>query len=543
MTVEDGNDVQKATPTDQDPHISHLHRAVGGAALVLMLGNLSGSILGFIRQAVIGVAFGLSDRIDAFYAASIVPQMFYDLTVGAAISAALIPTFTETVDLHGEAALWRLVGSVLALVWIVLLVVVGVLFVAARPFMLLVAGGLAPQKSQRVAELAVQPVRILLVTLLFLGTSAVLLSALYSLRRFRTPAFAPSFYHLGIIGGATFFARPLGALALSVGAVVGSAAQAAVQAADLVRLHPRLSIRPSLTPETRKILRLYAPVSAGLVISVAGQIIDLHFKLHLNGGGSLSAMQIATTLTQFPIGIAVAALAFAILPSLSSAVALDREQSFKDTLALGIRFVLFLTIPAGAGYIVLATPIVELLFQHGHHWRHLDTANTALALQGYAIQIPFVGVDQLLIFAFYARKNTLTPMLVGVVGVGIYLMSAMILLPRLQIFGLALANTLQNSLHAIILLSLLLLTTGRFGGRLMFRSIVTSVVATAVMIAVLFVCNAIPSSGGVVLQVIRVLVSMSLGGAAYVAVHMASRSQELNLVRVFLAERLGGRSA
>jgi len=132
---------------------------------------------------------------------------------------------------------------------------------------------------------------------------------------------------------------------------------------------------------------------------------------------------------------------------------------------------------------------------------------------------------------------------VGVVGVGIYLMSAMILLPRLQIFGLALANTLQNSLHAIILLSLLLLTTGRFGGRLMFRSIVTSVVATAVMIAVLFVCNAIPSSGGVVLQVIRVLVSMSLGGAAYVAVHMASRSQELNLVRVFLTERLGGRSA
>ena len=508
-------------------------RAIGGAALVLALGNLSGSLLGFVRQAAISGAFGQTSQTDAFNTASIVPQMFYDLTIGAAVSAALIPMFTEVFERDGREALRRLVGSVFGLAWIVLAVVVLLLVLLARPFVSLLAAGLDPQHTSQVTGLTVQIVRILVPSLLFLGTSAILLSTLYSLRRFTVPAFAPSLYHLGIIAGALFLARPLGIMALPIGALVGAACQSSVQAFALARdgRFPRPHF--VLTPELRRILTLYAPVAAGLLISVGGQIIDIHFKLALETG-ALSAMTQATTLTQFPIGIAVAALSFAVMPTLSSHAAFERGESFKETLAFGIRLVLFLTIPAAAGYVVLSTPIVALILQHGAFTR-ADTLRVGTALTGYAIQIPFVGVDQLLIFAFYARRNTVTPMLVGILGVVVYVSSALLLMPRLQILGLALANTLQNSCHALVLLILLLLTIGRFGDRAMLRSIGLSIGAAAVMSVVALGCTAALqgaglSGGALVDRFLAAFVPIVVGAAAYIGLQVAAGSPELGLI-------------
>ncbi len=515
-------------------HSLDVGRAVGGAALILTLGNLSGSVLGFIRQAVIGAAFGANHRTDAFYAASIVPQMFYDLTIGAAISAALIPTFTEIVERDGRDALWRLLGNVLAIAWLVLLAVVVALLLVARPFVSLLVIGVQP--SARGVEL----VRLLVPTLFFLGTSAIFLSTLYSLRRFAVPAFAPGLYHLGIIAGALGLARSFGIVALPIGALAGSAAQAVVQAGAVLRLRPTMRIRPTLTPEVRRILRLYLPVAAGLIVSIVGQIIDVQFKLHLRAGG-LVAMQFATTYTQFPIGIAVAALSFAVLPTLSSHAAFHRPQEFKKTLALGIRFVLFLTLPAAAGYIALGSPIIALLNQHGQ-FHASDTQHAATALAGYAIQIPFVGVDQLLIFAFYARRNTVTPMLVGVLGVCVYVVSAFILLPRLQILGLALANTLQNSLHALILLVILVGAIGGLGARDILPSVGRSLAATAVMWiaawgALSGVGGVLTTHNGPAFRLVDVALPMCAAVIAYLGSHAVLRSQELNLLVSLLRER------
>ena len=116
-------------------------------------------------------------------------------------------------------------------------------------------------------------------------------------------------------------------------------------------------------------------------------------------------------------------MSFAVLPSISSDAAFQRMDAFKDTLAAGMRLVLFLTIPAALGLIALSTPIVSLVYQH-HALTAADASHISTALNGYAIQIPFVGIDQMLIFSFYARKDTLTPMLVGVAGVLIYIISA-----------------------------------------------------------------------------------------------------------------------
>lgn len=512
-------------------------RAIGTAAAIIMAGNLTSSVLGFARQAVIANVFGATRGTDAFVAASIVPQMFYDLTIGAAISAALIPTFTELAERGDRDKLWRTVGTVLALAWLVLATVIVILALSARPLMTVLLWGYHTHLRTGALDLAIEMARIIVPTLFFLGTSAVLLSVLYSLRRFTAPAFASTLYHVGIIAGAAFLARPLGVLCLPVGALAGAGAQVAFQIPAFVRARPALSFHLELTPEVRRILRLYLPVAAGLLVSIVGQVIDLAFKSQLRTG-SIYDMQVATTLTQFPIGIAVAALSFAVLPSISADAAFDRIVEFKDTLALGLKLVLFITVPAAVGYLVLASPIVALLFRH-HAFTAVDTSSTATALAGYAIQIPFVGIDQLLIFSFYARKNTVTPMLIGVLGVCIYVASALLLLPRLHILGLALSNTIQNSLHGIILLIILVATMGTFRGRGIGRSVTTT------LLCALLMAIGAAAAGGLVArlsetrlidQAIHVALPLAVGALLYVGAAAALRSEELRFIR-----RLAGR--
>lgn len=506
-------------------------RAIGIAAVIIMCGNLTTSLVGFVRQAVMSHTFGAhSIQTDAFVAASVVPQIFYDLTIGAAVSAALIPTLSLLLEQEGKEAVTRLSGAILGLAWTILALLVLILIVAAHPVMVLFlqAGG-----NKHPGELArsVTLVRILVPSLFFLGTSAVFLATLYSLRRFTVSAFASAFFHIGIIAGAVFLARPFGIEGMAIGAVIGAAAQAAIQLPALLRAGIRLKVRVALTPAVRGVLRLYAPVALGLIVSIAGQVIDLNFKAQLETG-AITSMSIATTLTQFPIGIAVAALSFAILPSLSLSASPAELDDFKVTLTFGLKFVLFLTIPAAILYLCLGVPIIRLLFQSGH-FTSGDTTRTAAALFGYAPQIPFVGIDQLLIFAFYARKNTRTPMLIGVVGVGIYVASALVLRPTLHVFGLALANTLQNSLHGLILLLLLVLSIGTLRGHQLAGSIGrTCLAGSAMAITALLVTDVVQSSTSANLGVrlSQVAVPALCAVVVYLVVAGALRSRELAML-------------
>jgi putative peptidoglycan lipid II flippase len=459
--------------------------------------------------------------------------MFYDLVIGAAVSAALVPVFTEIAERRGRDALWPTVGTVLAIVWAVLAVLVALLIALAEPLMNLLLFTYHTHLRTGAPAQAVPIVRVLVLTLFFLGTSAVLTATLYSLRKFLAPAFAPSLYHLGIIAGAYGLKPALGIMALPVGAVAGAAGQALTLTGALLREGPRRVWHVSLSPDVRRILRLYAPVAAGLLVSIAGQVADILYKAHL-GEGPLTAMGYATTLVQFPIGIAVAAMSFAVLPSISSDAAFKRMDQFKDTLAAGMRLVLFLTLPAAVGLIALSTPIVALVFQHSA-LTALDAARISTALNGYAIQIPFVGIDQMLIFSFYARKDTLTPMLVGVAGVIVYVVSAWPLSSSLGIFGLALANSLQNSLHAAILLALLFSSVGALSHRGILSSLARSVTAAVIMgAAAWLLASAIRSHvepGHLAGQAAVALIPLLVGAALYIGVLAALHSRELSIAR------------
>ncbi len=247
-------------------------------------------------------------------------------------------------------------------------------------------------------------------------------------------------------------------------------------------------------PALRRILKLYAPVAFSFLVSMGLVFLDQYLASHTPCASfmihvatcresNFAAMRFATTLIQFPIGLVAAALSFAVLPTLSAHAREGQTERFKETLLLGFRLGLLLMIPAAAGLIVLQTPIVRAVFEH-HNYTVQDATLAATALQNYAYQLPFVAMDQLLIAAFYARKNTIIPVTIGFVSILGYLAVALPFWQTIGMPALAFANTVQNSSHAIILLVLLRMTIGSIHIRKMAPTVLKIVAATAAMVAV-----------------------------------------------------------
>jgi putative peptidoglycan lipid II flippase len=257
-------------------------------------------------------------------------------------------------------------------------------------------------------------------------------------------------------------------------------------------------------------------------------------------------MRYATTLVQLPLGLVATALSFASLPVLSRYGASGAaEDGFRRTLALGLKAALFFVVPATVALITLRGPIVRLLFQRGAFGDE-GAALTALALLYYAPQLPFVAVDQLLIAAFYALQNTQLPVLVGVLGAAVYTAVAVSTVGWLGMPGLVLANTVQNSAHAVILLVLLWRATGALGAEGIGGAAARIGLAGCLMAAVLLVLLAlVPPPGHSLGLAAYVVVVGGLATAAYVGVLAALRSEELAYASDILRRRLeqGGRGS
>jgi putative peptidoglycan lipid II flippase len=426
-------------------------RRLVGAAAVIAFGNILSRGLGLLRDVVIAAIFGATGGTDAFFFARLIPQNLYDLLVGTVSTAAFVPVFVQYA--RDERQFWRLVGAIFSLAGLAFISLSVVLAVFAEPLVGVIGQGFPSDEAR---QLSITLMRIALISVVFQGLAGVLTSALYAQNRFALPAFATTAYNLGIIVGVLLLAQPLGYAALPVGLILGALAQFLLQASGVRAFwrvyRPRIDLAD---PAVRRILTLAGTVAAGLVVTVIASLIDVNLALRLPEG-NYTSMQYATRMIQFPLGIVGLAVSFAILPTLSrvNPGGGGSLAEYRDALVFGIKLVLLLMLLALVVVAVLAQPLVATVFQR-NAFQPEDTARTAGIFLFYAPQLPFTAVDYLLINAFYARQNARTPVLVGVVCVFIYLGVALATIGPLGARGLALANAVQNSSHALILLWLL----------------------------------------------------------------------------------------
>ncbi|MBI2304966.1 MAG: murein biosynthesis integral membrane protein MurJ [Chloroflexi bacterium] len=534
---------------------------IAKAALIIMAGNIVSRLLGIVREQIIAALFGASAATDAFTAASRVPTTVYDFLVGGMLSAALIPVLADYVHHRDEAELWRTVSLVLNLILLALAFLLALLAWLAEPLMGFLAFGFSPQ----VRSLSVGLVQLMLPSVLFMGVAGVFTSLLYARRSFLLPAFSAAAYNAGIVIMALLFHNALGIHSLVLGVMVGAFFQVAIQWPGVRGMRYTFSLSLS-HPGVRRIMGLYLPVALGLLVSAAGIAIDSNLASR-TGEGGMAAMRFATTLVQFPLGLVATAMGYALLPTLSyhagpvvgrsgvpeptlafsqdevdvgRARQKEASEAYRATLALGMKLVLLTTVPAAAGLVMLRVPIIRLLFQHGV-FNPQDTQRTALAFLGYAPGMVAAAVDQILVFAFYARKNTVTPVIVGVVGVAAYVVVGLALVQPLGVLGLTIANSVQWTLHALVLLFLMGRVMGGFRGTGLSGTFVRSLGAGGAMMVALaamefFLTGWVSSQGGAA-QVAYLALAVLLGAGAYVGAMAAVGQKELKVLRQALRTR------
>jgi putative peptidoglycan lipid II flippase len=491
------------TTSSQLPEAPPATEGIAKAAGILSLGNVASRMLGLVRETVKADLFGASSYVSAFVVAAQVPKIIYDLLIGGLLSAALVPVFSDYTSPQKRQELWHIFSIVVSVAVVILALIVVLLELLAPQVAWLLGGGFDVQ----VQAVTTRMIRIILPAMFFFGLSGIVTGLLYTLKRFTYPAFGAAIYNAGIITCALLLADKVNIYSLALGILLGAILQLAIQLPDLRDVRFTFSFDLS-HPALRRIVGLYLPVVLGLVISQIGIAIDRNLASR-TGGESIAWMEYATRLIQLPIGLVSAAVSLAILPTLSRYGSSKAQSSkfkaqncnpqylmsniryptsnfqpptsnFQHTLALGLKMVLIAIIPATIGLFVLATPIVALLYQHGD-FDARDTVQTAMALRYYLLGLTFAAIDLPLVFAFYARKDTLTPALVGVLGVVVYLIVALSLIRPLGMIGLILANSTQLTIHALTMLVLIQRRMGGLGGHGIMALALKTLFASLVM--------------------------------------------------------------
>lgn len=511
-------------------------RRVARAATQVIFLFIISRALGLAREMVLGAAFGTTAAYDAYLAAVRVPDILFTLIAGGALGSAFIPTFTGYLARNDPEGGWRLASAVVNLLVLVLTLAAGLAWLAAP---LIVPTILAPGFAPDLQALTVSLMRTMLIAPILFGVSGVAMGVLNARQHFVFPALAPSFLNLSLIGAALLLAPRIGVRALALGYVVGAALHLSIQLPGLVIVGARYL--PSLYhPGVREVLWLMAPRVLGLAAVQVNFLVNTNIASRL-GEGAVSALNYAWLLMLLPQGIFAQAVATAAFPTFADQAARGDQDGMRRTLVGTLRAVLFVTLPAAVGLILLRRPLVALLFERGA-FQASSTEAVAWALAFYALGLVGHAAVEILARAFYALHDTWTPVWVGGLAMGLNVALSLILpgvvdrtgLPSHG--GLALANSIATLLETIGLTWLLRPRLGDPKAWRLQGTALRSGAAAAVMGVTLLLWQQITtghsslSVGGGVL----------LGAVAYLAAAALLKTEEPRTV-VRLLLRLGGR--
>ncbi len=458
------------------------------AAGIIGVAVMCSRVLGLARELIFAALFGGSAAMDVFTAAFRIPNLLRDLFAEGALSTAFVATFSKTIARGGDGAAWRLANKAVTLTAVVL----GGLCVAGMVFSTELVATLAPGFAPEKAALTVQLTRIMFPFILLVSLAALVMGMLNAKGVFGMPAMASSFFNIGsIVGGVSLgywidpHFGPRALLGLAAATVLGGALQLAVQLPSLARLGYRFG--PDFNwrdAGVKAILLLMGPAVIAASTTQFNVLVNSIFASTL-GDGPIFWLAIAFRLMQLPLGVFGVALGTVTLPLLSRLVVSGQMAGFRTELARAMRLALLLTIPSTVGLIMLAEPIISVLYQHGK-FNAYQSAQAAGALRFYAIGLAGYAALKVLVNAFYALDRRKTPMLVSFVAVGLNLLFNWIFTFRLGWGhrGLAFSTGCIATVNFLLLYVLMRRHLEGLESRRMLSMLAKVVVASAALAAV-----------------------------------------------------------
>jgi putative peptidoglycan lipid II flippase len=516
--------------------------ALARAGMIVSGAFLVSRVLGWVRLVVVVNAVRDPRELDAFFAAFRIPDLLFQLVAAGAVSSALIPVVANVIASDGHERAWRVVSTVTNLMLGLLLILAVFVLVFADRLVPLYTSGFDPAMMARTIELT----RIMVLSPIFLALGAIATSVLNSQGRFAAAAIAPIVYNLAIIGAALLLTPALGAVGLAVGVVAGSLGHLLVQVRPLQLLGFRYTPRIDTSDgDARRALGLMVPRAIGLGASQITFVVTTALATTV-GLGAVTSFTIAFTLLQIPIGVIGVPLGVVLFPSLSRGAAIGDHAAFIGLLDRAMRLLAVAMIPVAALAAVLSVETVALLFGDFDAGAIRITADTFLA---FLIGAPAHALIAVLARAFYARQDTITPVLAAILAVILNTTLAVALVDPFGLPGMAFAIAVAAWIEAAALLVLLRRREGPLGltsvGSVAARTIVATALATLVgVVTRLFVEPVLAgdpaeaSRSGVVGLITVMAVVSVVFGAVFVASALALRIGELRSIVGIMVDAL-----
>lgn len=417
--------------------------------------TLLSRITGLVRDTLLARTFGAGDSMDAFFVAFRIPNLLRRLFAEGAFSQAFVPLLGRIKSEQGDDAAHTVIDAVaVILLWV--LVVVSVIGVVAAPLLVwLLASGWAGSKPATF-DTTVLLTRVMFPYIACMSLVAMASGVLNTWRHFVVPAFTPVLLNVSMIAAAwlltPYFNPPI--LALGVGVMVGGIAQLAIQIPALKRLGvlPRLNISFKAAWQhdgTRTVLKNMAPALLGVGVAQVALLINTQIASHLSSG-SVSWLSFADRLMEFPTALLGVALGTVLMPSLTKAAATNDGRAFNALLDWGLRLTCLLSFPAALALILMAQPLVAVLFHYGKFSAN-DVAMTQAAVSTYALGLIGFSLIKILAPAFYAQQNVKTPVKIAVAVLIVGQIANVFTVPWLGHAGLALSISIGALLNAALL--------------------------------------------------------------------------------------------
>lgn len=468
-------------PDPPTPPPSAAGKRLYSAAASVGVAFVIGRILGQFREILIGAQFGTGFEKAAYDAAFRLPDTIFLLVMSGAFGSAFVPVFAEFVSQGQRRKAWRLASNVLTLMVEGYAAFALVAFIFADPLVrFLIIPGFKPETQALTTELT----RILLLSPLFLGLGAAAKSVLESHDNFTLPAYAPVVYNAMGVVGAAFLVPRFGVKGLAWGIVAGSVAHITLQLPGLARVGMRYIFLPRPVAEgVRRVGRLLGPRIIGQAAFQLNFFLVMTTFASRLGEGPTAALGYSYQLTMLPHGLLAISVSTVIFPLMSR---LYVNRQFNELTAIfgdALRPLFFLTLPASVALMILARPIVQIIYQRGDFGPE-STVLVAGVLPYFAAGLVALALVETSARAFYAMQDTRTPLVASLLTIAVNLVLAFVLSQRLGARGLAASMSLTTALEMLILLTVLRQRLGPFDVAV-WTAFIKSLLATLVMALVL----------------------------------------------------------
>ncbi len=545
--------------------------SVARSAGIVSIAVMFSRVLGLVREMIFARYFGAGFLYDAYVVAFRIPNVLRDLFAEGALSVAFVKVFTDYQINRSEKEAWRLASLILNLLAVIMSVIciIGVVF--SRQFVNLIADGFSPEK----AALATTLTQIMFPFILLVALAAVAMGVLNTKGVFGIPASASTVFNIVSIifglglaywlsGGGWLnsgdknavpdFPSQWAIIGMAIGTLIGGAAQFLMQIPSLLKVGFRFSLILSFTDEgVRKVMSLMAPAILGTSAVQINVLINTYFVSGIEGAqGWLSY---SFRLMQFPIGLFGVAVGTAAIPVLSRLASEGKIREFRDTVSSSMNLVFLMTLPSACGLIVLAEPIVRLIYERGK-FDATSTSMTAIALVGYSIGLTGYAAIKILSPAFYALNDAKTPMIIAIASIGVNFLGSYFMREWLSHYGVspetphgyghvgvALATSIVALVNFFALALIMRKRVKRLNGRDIFLSFMKIAAASAVLSAVCYASYRflIDEFGAATLslRLVEAFVPIALGGIAFVIVAKLLRVTELEQAFGMVRRKLG----